>query len=323
MPDIKPWGKDRKGNIYHQCVKCGINETKHKGHGLCYFCYNKHKHFNNENRCIECKKIISDNAIRCNSCSSKINKWAINYDKCIECGTIEIKHYSKGLCRKCYNRIKMKEYLKGYKSPKKICIKCHEFKEHFARNLCQKCYFQRPEQKEKDRIRSIVYFYKNHKRAKKRRREYMREYRKNLLNRKKQKLYDSLPERKLKRKEYMKSAKGKASNRNHIYKRKIKLKGLCQPIDVPYKIQERILMRDKICVYCNSNQDLTFDHIISINKGGNNFEENLVIACNPCNGKKRDKDVFEWCKEQNIEIPKIVIELLNRQNEQQKLGELL
>ena len=32
------------------------------------------------------------------------NKWAIKYDKCIECGTIERRHAAHGLCVNCFNR---------------------------------------------------------------------------------------------------------------------------------------------------------------------------------------------------------------------------
>lgn len=74
-----------------------------------------------------------------------------------------------------------------------------------------------------------------------------------------------------------------------------------------------ILKRDKVCVYCSSNKKLTFEHIIPLSKYGGNSFLNSVLACLSCNSSKKDKDVFEWCKEQNIEVPKIVLSLLNKQ----------
>jgi len=31
-------------------------------------------------------------------------KWAINYDKCLNCGTTKFKHFGHGLCSRCYMR---------------------------------------------------------------------------------------------------------------------------------------------------------------------------------------------------------------------------
>lgn len=39
------------------------------------------------------------------SFENKLNKWAKNYDKCIHCGTTEIKHNAKGLCKICYRKL--------------------------------------------------------------------------------------------------------------------------------------------------------------------------------------------------------------------------
>lgn len=43
------------------------------------------------------------------------------------------------------------------------------------------------------------------------------------------------------------------------------------------------------CFYCNKNglfTKLTLDHVIPKSAGGSNKNENLVLACNKCNGKK-------------------------------------
>jgi len=76
-----------------------------------------------------------------------------------------------------------------------------------------------------------------------------------------------------------------------------------------------IFNRDKICVYCGGNERLELDHIISLVKRGDSIFENFVIACRQCNSSKSDKDVFEWCNLKKIEVPKIVIELLRKQNQ--------
>lgn len=48
------------------------------------------------------------------------------------------------------------------------------------------------------------------------------------------------------------------------------------------------------CVYCGSNVDLSFDHIIPISRGGPDNAENQVLSCRSCNSSKGDKDPFEW-----------------------------
>ena len=39
-----------------------------------------------------------------------------------------------------------------------------------------------------------------------------------------------------------------------------------------------------------------------------------VLACRRCNPSKGDKDVFKWCKIKGIEVPQIVLELLEKQS---------
>jgi hypothetical protein len=47
-----------------------------------------------------------------------MKKWANKFEKCIDCGTNEIKHHSKGRCYKCFSRHRYKtnpEYRKKLK----------------------------------------------------------------------------------------------------------------------------------------------------------------------------------------------------------------
>ena len=100
------------------------------------------------------------------------------------------------------------------------------------------------------------------------------------------------------------------------------------------KTFRKIWHRDEgYCIYCekltnpnlpNYHPDSTnYDHIIPIIKLNPqihlfdpNGTLNMVMACHNCNLSKGKKDVIKWCKEQNIEVPNIVINLLNKQKEQ-------
>jgi 5-methylcytosine-specific restriction endonuclease McrA len=57
---------------------------------------------------------------------------------------------------------------------------------------------------------------------------------------------------------------------------------------------EREQSLPKECVYCGAKEELSTDHIIPINRGGDDSADNLVLACKSCNSSKGDKGVFEW-----------------------------
>lgn len=50
----------------------------------------------------------------------------------------------------------------------------------------------------------------------------------------------------------------------------------------------------KGCVFCGASDDLQTDHLIPRNRGGTDEADNLVLTCQPCNGSRGDKGVFEW-----------------------------
>jgi 5-methylcytosine-specific restriction endonuclease McrA len=43
------------------------------------------------------------------------------------------------------------------------------------------------------------------------------------------------------------------------------------------------------CVQCGSTEDLTWDHIVPLVKGGTNELSNLQVLCRACNGSKGAK----------------------------------
>lgn len=50
------------------------------------------------------------------------------------------------------------------------------------------------------------------------------------------------------------------------------------------------------CVYCNSTDNLSLDHIIPRIKGGSNSERNLITACVSCNSERQDRDFDTFVK---------------------------
>jgi hypothetical protein len=50
----------------------------------------------------------------------------------------------------------------------------------------------------------------------------------------------------------------------------------------------------RACVYCGSTEDLTSDHLVPRNRGGDDSADNMVLACKACNAARGDKGIFEW-----------------------------
>jgi len=69
----------------------------------------------------------------------------------------------------------------------------------------------------------------------------------------------------------------------------------------------RDIERNRVCIYCGGQEDLSIDHLIAQNLGGPDIGDNAVLACRSCNSSKGDKGVFEWFGlERRNELPRIV-----------------
>ena len=69
----------------------------------------------------------------------------------------------------------------------------------------------------------------------------------------------------------------------------------------------RDLERDKVCIYCGSEKDLSVDHLIPRSRNDPDIGDNAILACRRCNSSKGDKGVFEWYGiERRNELPRIV-----------------
>ena len=80
---------------------------------------------------------------------------------------------------------------------------------------------------------------------------------------------------------------------------------------VPYS-RKNVLIRDgHTCQYCGTKIDITLDHIDS---NGATDLTNLVLSCRSCNSKKRTKNVFSFCRDIGIEVPKIITQIKQSQS---------
>ncbi len=66
-----------------------------------------------------------------------------------------------------------------------------------------------------------------------------------------------------------------------------------EEITISGTMWEREQELPKKCVYCGSDLELTTDHLIPSNKGGDDSANNVVLACLSCNASRGDKGVFK------------------------------
>ena len=58
---------------------------------------------------------------------------------------------------------------------------------------------------------------------------------------------------------------------------------------IPAAVKSYVWHRDgQRCVYCGSNENLEYDHIIPFSWGGSNSPENVQLLCRTCNRRKSD-----------------------------------
>jgi len=50
----------------------------------------------------------------------------------------------------------------------------------------------------------------------------------------------------------------------------------------------------KVCVFCGAQENLSTDHLIPVDRGGEDSADNLVLSCRSCNSGRGSKGIFEW-----------------------------
>jgi 5-methylcytosine-specific restriction endonuclease McrA len=66
------------------------------------------------------------------------------------------------------------------------------------------------------------------------------------------------------------------------------------------QLRERFSLFYSRCAYCNSVDEITVDHFISLAKGGFHCIENIFPACKLCNSSKNSNSPIAWYKNQKF-----------------------
>lgn len=84
--------------------------------------------------------------------------------------------------------------------------------------------------------------------------------------------------------------KYKATKRNYDRRRRNAPGVGVQPRD-----WERLIKRFRSrCAYCDSEGDMTMDHVVPLSRGGTHSVGNILPACLSCNSSKNNKLLVEW-----------------------------
>lgn len=75
---------------------------------------------------------------------------------------------------------------------------------------------------------------------------------------------------------------------------------------------------DNKCAYCESEEELTIDHVIPQCKGGTDFTDNVVCCCKKCNHDKGHLFWEDWYSNQSFFTEEKKNAILNWMNNKKK-----
>jgi hypothetical protein len=75
--------------------------------------------------------------------------------------------------------------------------------------------------------------------------------------------------------------------------------------------ENKLLMRaGAVCAYCDAAEQLQWEHIIPISRGGPDNIDNMVLACAACNRSKSARNPLEWYAARGLgrrDVPRLVM----------------
>lgn len=187
--------------------------------------------------------------------------------------------------------------------PKRLvhCEECGRNRLHLGRGLCQQCYFRQycAEHREEKREYDHRYYaeHREHKKKCSRQwREANKERERELSRRWYAAHYEEEREHLRMRRKANPEYQGQWQKANPDKVREIsrryrahKRNATIGPID-----EAAIYKRDKVCIYCGADEDLTIDHLTPLARGGSHTQDNLAVACRRCNSAKGTKTYEEF-----------------------------
>jgi hypothetical protein len=279
---------------------------RHHGKGLCNNCYNK-QYIRRIIKCQECKQLKPHHAKRkCHTCYARKSPkyWREYYKKNkVARQKASKKYYEKNKKniiiqhRKYYHKKRAKgEFPYDVQKRREYERRYNKEKPEIIKEISKRTY---KKNKEKIKVRNKKYYEKNRLQILRKRREYVKK-----TNYYSKYYYKNKEKEKRRYKEYCKTPQGRYSRKLSSIKRwTLERQG---KFDLTKKDIINLFKRDKVCVYCGLDKKLELDHIISVYNGGDTTKDNMVVSCRHCNASKNRNDVFDWCEQHKITVPKII-----------------
>lgn len=260
--------------------------------------------------------------------------WSRKYNYCRECGTIEKKHYAKGLCKPCYHKY-------GRNIIK--CKNCGEIKPHKGKGLCKNCCQNKYRVNNKERLKQyrkqyykknkeyfVQYRQKNQEHIKQQEkqyrednREYLKEWRKKHYRENKEQEAERMKKWRAENKEHCRQYNKQyhQDNKERI-RHRVKQWGKDNPekknassakrrarklnASGSYTGEDRKFLFNLANYKCQmlgciETENLHIDHIVPLSKGGRNDIINLQVLCASCNSSKNDHHNTDYRTPEQIE----------------------
>lgn len=248
----------------------------------------------------------------CKKCRSEVGAAYYRRGKkawvhCVECGRNRV-HHSHGLCHQCYNR------LWGEANKERVAITKKRWKE--ANPDRAKEYSRRKREAHPDYNRQ--YYEKNKERLFQQReskreelnaasRQWKRDHKEQCrhymeINREKYRKYATQYYQEHKEEIKKRVVQWQHENPDRYRANRHLRRAREAGATVGFVNIDEIYERDKVCIYCGTDKDLSIDHLIPLSRGGIHCQENLVVACRSCNSKKGTMTYEEFCDRHQIEI---------------------
>lgn len=170
---------------------------------------------------------------------------------------------------------------------------CHPKIKHFAKGMCKKCYWRdyykshprvRRNRKEADKR----YYLKNKSNLSRQSKRYYKKNRDKILR------YAAAYQKVNSTKHNTASAAYRKRNQALYNAFGQKRRTAKTKAGGSFTIQEWVALCKKYdyrCLCCNRRRKLTADHVIPVSKGGTSNIDNIQPLCGPCNSSKRDKTI--------------------------------
>ena len=240
-----------------------------------------------KNECVECKKLAD-------------KKWKQDNPEKVAIGRTK---YNQQERVKEYKRNHWTENAEKYKADK------HQRYEENKREILEKSKSYNALHRDKILQYLRDYHQKNRDKCIARSQKYYAQHRVDMLAKEKTRRQENRDEIQERRRRYRQSSSSKMVKKASDNRRRAKKNNNHA---VPYSKDALTIRLDHFCgkcAYCGDSvgllipRSLTWDHFISISRGGSDCLGNLVPACGRCNSSKSDRDPLEWYESQHFFNP--------------------